>query len=37
MTADTVELTAEQLARLTSLPPAAGEHNNDEQMQLLER
>jgi aryl-alcohol dehydrogenase-like predicted oxidoreductase len=35
--ADAVELTAEQTARLDNLTPAAGDHHNDAQMQLLER
>ncbi|MCF6466962.1 aldo/keto reductase [Nonomuraea sp. MG754425] len=35
--ADAVELTAEQLATLDSLPPAAGGHHNEAQMQMIER
>ncbi|MEU8109663.1 aldo/keto reductase [Nonomuraea muscovyensis] len=35
--ADDIELTAEQIAKLDSLPPAAGEHHNEEQMQMIER
>ncbi|MFC4114545.1 aldo/keto reductase [Nonomuraea zeae] len=35
--ADDVELTAEQIAKLDNLPPAAGEHHNEEQMQMIER
>jgi aryl-alcohol dehydrogenase-like predicted oxidoreductase len=35
--ADAVELTAKQTARLDNLTPAAGDHHNDAQMQLLER
>ncbi|MEV0623883.1 aldo/keto reductase [Nonomuraea sp. NPDC050404] len=35
--ADAVELTAEQLAKLDSLPPAAGGHHNEAQMQMIER
>ncbi|WP_433444508.1 aldo/keto reductase [Nonomuraea sp. CA-141351] len=32
-----VELTAEQIAKLDSLPPAAGGHHNEEQMRMIER
>ncbi len=35
--ADAVELTAEQVAELTALPPAEGGHHTDEQMRLIER
>jgi aryl-alcohol dehydrogenase-like predicted oxidoreductase len=35
--ADAVELTAEQVAALTALPPAEGGHHTDDQMQLIER
>ncbi|MFC5835312.1 aldo/keto reductase [Nonomuraea insulae] len=35
--ADDLELTAEQLAKLDSLPPAAGGHHNETQMQMIER
>ncbi|MEW1840049.1 aldo/keto reductase [Nonomuraea angiospora] len=35
--ADGLVLTAEQLAKLDSLPPAAGGHHNEAQMQLIER
>ncbi|MEV1171705.1 aldo/keto reductase [Nonomuraea sp. NPDC049784] len=35
--ADDVELTAGQLAKLDSLPPAAGGHHNEEQMRMIER
>jgi aryl-alcohol dehydrogenase-like predicted oxidoreductase len=35
--ADAVALTAEQVARLTSLPVAAGDHHAEQQMLLLER
>lgn len=35
--ADAVRLSAEQLAKLDSLPPAAGEHHNEEQMRMLDR
>jgi aryl-alcohol dehydrogenase-like predicted oxidoreductase len=35
--ADTVELTGDQLRRLDDLPPAEGEHHNEEQMRLIER
>lgn len=34
---DAVELTAEQLATLDSLPPAAGGHHNEAQMRMIER
>jgi aryl-alcohol dehydrogenase-like predicted oxidoreductase len=35
--ADAIQLSAEQVDRLNKLPAAAGEHHNQEQMQLLER
>ncbi|GHH31329.1 aldo/keto reductase [Streptomyces rubradiris] len=35
--ADSVQLTAEQLSRLSSLPPAAGETHNEAGRQMLER
>jgi len=35
--ADAVELSAEQIDRLDELPPAAGEHHNEQQMQMIER
>ncbi|RLP85376.1 aldo/keto reductase [Micromonospora sp. CV4] len=35
--ADTVTLTAEQVAALTALPVAEGGHHTDEQMQVIER
>jgi aryl-alcohol dehydrogenase-like predicted oxidoreductase len=35
--ADVVVLTAEQIERLNNLTPAAGEHHNDAQMQMLDR
>jgi aryl-alcohol dehydrogenase-like predicted oxidoreductase len=35
--ADGIELTGEQLGRLSNLPPAAGAHHNEAQMRLLER
>jgi aryl-alcohol dehydrogenase-like predicted oxidoreductase len=35
--ADTVELTAEQVKKLTDLPPAAGDHHTAEQMRMLDR
>ncbi len=34
---DAVELTAVQLARLTDLTPAAGEHHNEAQMKMMDR
>ncbi|TMR94886.1 aldo/keto reductase, partial [Nonomuraea basaltis] len=35
--ADDLVLTAEQIAKLDSLPPAAGGHHNEAQMQMIER
>ena len=35
--ADTVQLTAAQLAALTRITPAAGDHHNEEQTRLLDR
>ncbi|MGV9774106.1 aldo/keto reductase [Streptosporangium sp. NPDC003464] len=35
--ADGIELTAERIGKLDNLPPAAGEHHNEEQMQMIER
>jgi aryl-alcohol dehydrogenase-like predicted oxidoreductase len=35
--ADAVELTAAQLARLDQLPPAVGDHHNEQQMRMIER
>jgi aryl-alcohol dehydrogenase-like predicted oxidoreductase len=35
--ADEVELSSEQIERLDELPPAAGEHHNEQQMKLIER
>ncbi|MGW5682922.1 aldo/keto reductase [Nonomuraea sp. NPDC003754] len=35
--ADGIELTAEQLARLDSLPPAAGADHSEEQMRMIQR
>jgi aryl-alcohol dehydrogenase-like predicted oxidoreductase len=35
--ADTVELSSEQLAKLDNLTPAAGEHHNEAQMQMIDR
>jgi aryl-alcohol dehydrogenase-like predicted oxidoreductase len=35
--ADAVELSPEQIDRLDKLPPAAGEHHNEQQMQMIER
>ncbi|RSN15644.1 aldo/keto reductase [Nonomuraea sp. WAC 01424] len=35
--ADTLVLTTEQLAKLDALPPAAGGHHNEAQMQMIER
>ena len=35
--ADAITLSAEQLERLDSLPPAAGDHHNEAQMRMIER
>jgi aryl-alcohol dehydrogenase-like predicted oxidoreductase len=35
--ADTVELSDEQLEKLENLAPAAGEHHNEQQMQMIDR
>ncbi|HEX4433867.1 MAG TPA: aldo/keto reductase [Acidimicrobiales bacterium] len=35
--ADAVELKSEQIDRLDKLPPAAGEHHNEQQMKMIER
>jgi aryl-alcohol dehydrogenase-like predicted oxidoreductase len=35
--ADAVELSSEQIDRLDKLPPAAGEHHNEQQMRMIER
>jgi aryl-alcohol dehydrogenase-like predicted oxidoreductase len=35
--ADSVELTAEQLAKLTKVTPPAGDHHNEAQMRMLDR
>jgi aryl-alcohol dehydrogenase-like predicted oxidoreductase len=35
--ADAVELNAEQMAKLDNLTPAAGEHHNEAQMQMIDR
>jgi aryl-alcohol dehydrogenase-like predicted oxidoreductase len=35
--ADTVELSAEQMAKLDNLSPAAGEHHNEAQMRMIDR
>ena len=35
--ADAVELTAEQVKRLTELPAAAGDHHTEAQMRMLDR
>ncbi|GLY75303.1 aldo/keto reductase [Actinoallomurus iriomotensis] len=37
LAADLVELTAEQIAALDDLTPAAGEHHNEAQMRMIER
>jgi len=35
--ADGIELSSEQIDRLDTLPPAAGEHHNEQQMRMIER
>ncbi len=35
--ADAVQLTPEQIDKLTNISPAAGDHHNEEQMQMIER
>jgi aryl-alcohol dehydrogenase-like predicted oxidoreductase len=35
--ADSVQLTAEQLAKLDQITPPAGAHHNEAQMRLLDR
>ena len=35
--ADALELTAEQIGKLDELTPAAGEHHNEQQMQMIGR
>jgi aryl-alcohol dehydrogenase-like predicted oxidoreductase len=35
--ADAIDLSPEQIDRLDKLPPAAGEHHNEQQMRLIER
>ena len=35
--ADTIELSSRQLAKLDNLTPAAGEHHNEAQMQMIDR
>jgi aryl-alcohol dehydrogenase-like predicted oxidoreductase len=35
--ADTLQLSPAQIDRLNNLPPAVGDHHNDEQMRMLER
>jgi aryl-alcohol dehydrogenase-like predicted oxidoreductase len=35
--ADAVELTQEQIDQLTNVTPAAGDHHNEQQMQMIER
>jgi aryl-alcohol dehydrogenase-like predicted oxidoreductase len=35
--ADAVELTAEQVQRLTDMPAAAGDHHTEAQMRMLDR
>jgi aryl-alcohol dehydrogenase-like predicted oxidoreductase len=35
--ADAVELSSEQIRRLDKLPPASGEHHNEQQMRMIER
>ena len=35
--ADAMELTAEQIDKLNGLTPAAGDHHNEQQMQMIDR
>jgi len=35
--ADSIELSPEQIAKLDNLTPAAGEHHNEQQMQMVDR
>ena len=35
--ADGIELSPEQINKLSNLTPAAGDHHNEEQMRLIER
>jgi aryl-alcohol dehydrogenase-like predicted oxidoreductase len=35
--ADGIELTAEHIDKLNKLPPAAGEHHNEQQMRMIDR
>ena len=35
--ADGIDLSSEQIDRLDTLPPAAGEHHNEQQMRMIER
>ena len=35
--ADTIELTPDQIDKLTNLTPAAGDHHNEQQMRMIER
>ena len=35
--ADSIELTPEQIAKLDNLTPPAGEHHNEQQMQMIDR
>ncbi len=35
--ADTIQLSPDQVGKLTSITPAAGDHHNEEQMQMIER
>jgi aryl-alcohol dehydrogenase-like predicted oxidoreductase len=35
--ADGIELTAEHIDKLNNLPPAAGEHHNEQQMRMIDR
>jgi aryl-alcohol dehydrogenase-like predicted oxidoreductase len=37
VTADDIDLTADQLSRLDAITPAAGDHHSEEQMRLIER
>ena len=37
VSADEIELSSEQIDRLDKLPPASGEHHNEQQMRMIER
>jgi len=35
--ADNIQLTPDQIGKLTSITPAAGDHHSEEQMRMIER